>query len=275
MFKYFFDTLFENRTLKFISGFFVAMTVWWISIYIRGLVERPENLYFVLIYPLITFVAGVAGMMFAKKWGGFKSVLGRAIAFLALGMLAQFIGQILYNYYTFILGIEVPYPSLGDYVFLSSILFYIIGAYQLSKVSGLKLSVQGVKGKLKAILIPGVILLGSYFLLLQEYDFTQSTSESIFFDFGFPIGQAIYVSIALLALFISKDILGGMMRRPIMLLIGALIFQYIADFIFSYQYSLGTIYYGGFMDYLYFLAYYLMTIAIFAIGNMFYKVKDS
>lgn len=275
MFAYFSEQFKQNHAFKLVLVLFSALVLWWITIFVRGLTSGLENDLFTLAYPFLALIGGVVSWSYAKKWGGFKSTLGSAISMLSLGLLAQFFGQILYNYYIFILNVEVPYPSIGDISYFASVILYIIGTYQLAKVSGIKLSVKSLKGKFQAFFIPLMILGLSYALLLKGYEFDFSNKVIIFLDFGFPIGQVIFVSIALLALLISKDILGGMMRKPIMLLISALIFQYIADFAFSYQFAHGTVYTGDYLDLLYCISYFLMAISLFSIGNMFYKVQES
>ena len=267
----------QNNALKLVLALFLLFTFWWISIYVRGLTDASENDYFTITYPIISLIGGIVGWSFARKWGGLKSTLGISISMFSFGLLAQFLGQMLYVYYIYILGIDEPYPSIGDVSYLASVIFYIVGVYYLAKVSGIRFTTNTLKGKLLAVLVPILILVLSYFVLLKDYVIDFSDPVLLFFDFGFPIGQAVYVSIALLALFISKDILGGMMRKPIMLLIFALVFQYFADFAYSYQYSVNpeSMYVGDFLDYLYFSSYFLMTISLFAIGNMFYKVQES
>lgn len=266
----------NNRVLRFITVFFLLLSLWWLFMYIRGLTEGPENELFILIYPVLPLVGGLYGWVFAKKWGGFKSTFGSSIAWFAIGFLFQFLGQYLYVYYQLYLQVEVPYPSIGDIFYFGSVLLYIIGTYNLALVSGIKLSLKSVKGKV-ALLIPFIVLFLSYIILLQGYEADWSNKLIVFLDFGYPIGQAVYLSIALLALMISKDILGGLMRKPIMLLIAALVAQFVADFVFSYQVSreVSTFYAAGTNDYMFAFAYFLMTYALFSIGNMFYKVKDS
>lgn len=267
----------QNKSFKLVVFLFLGFSLWWISMYLRGLTEGVENDYFTIAYPLISLIGGITGWVFAQKWGGLKSTLGRSIMMFALGLLAQFIGQVLYNFYIYQLGIEEPYPSIGDVFYFASVIFYIIGAWYLAKVSGVKLSLKSFRGKLQAIAIPVIILLTSYIVLLQDYELDFSHPVLLFLDFGFPIGQAIFVSIAIMALLISKDILGGMMRKPILFLICALIFQYISDFAYSYQFSVNpeAMYVGDFLDYLYLVSYFFMTVSLFSIGNMFYKVQES
>ncbi|MDQ3018540.1 MAG: hypothetical protein M3Q64_01575, partial [bacterium] len=154
-------------------------------------------------------------------------------------------------------------------------LFYIYGVILLAKVSGLRFSLASSQGKIKAIIIPLVIFSVMYLVLLNGYEPDWSNKIVVLLDFGYPIGQAIYLSIAILAFFVSKQILGGIMRSPILLLIIALVGQYIADFYFSYEVSNDAWYVAGASDYMFCVAYFLMTIALFSIGNMFYKVQDS
>lgn len=275
MIAYIYEQIKGNKGLRFVSLFFFVLTAWWITIYFRHLTEGFENNLFTVVYCLIALMGGIAGWVFAKKWGGFKSILGTSLQLFSLGLLAQFLGQVLYIVYIYILGIEVPYPSIGDIFYLGSVILYLIGVIYLSRVSGMKLSLGTVKGKFFAITIPLIILLGSYAILLRGYEADWSNKIVVFLDWGYPIGQAAYVSIALMILFISKDILGGLMKKPIVLLLLALILQYTADFNFSYQTSHNSWYVGGVNDFLFAASYFVMTFALFSIGNMFYKVQET
>lgn len=271
----FFAQFYNNKVSKLITLVFLGLFIWWVSIHARGLTEGQENEYYTTAYSLLALLGGIYGLNYARKWGGLKSTLGSALTILSAGLLSQFIGTMLYSYYILVLGIEVPYPSAGDIVFLVSVFLYIYGSYLVAKVSGSSFSMQSLRSKLIAIAIPVAILLISYAVFLNGYQPDWSNIVVTFLDFGYPIGQAVYLSIALLALLFSKDILGGMMRKPIMMLILALILQYVADFAFSYQYAHSTVYAGDFLDLFYTFSYFIMAIALISIGNMFYKVQES
>lgn len=273
MFNYILGQFKESKMFRTIVAIFFLLAVYWIFIFATGFTDNPHVDYYTLIYPVLALIGGFVGLKYAKKWGGYKSVLGKAITYLSLGLLAQFVGQVLYNYYVFVLGVEVPYPSIGDVSYFASVILYVIGVIYLAKVSGIKLTLGTVRGKLFAILIPSLMLAASYLILLRGYEFADTGWAILFLDFGFPIGQAIFVSIALLVLLISKNILAGMMRNSILLLTFALIFQFISDFLFSYMYSIGSDVY--IIDFLYAISYFLMAISLFSIGNMFYKVQES
>jgi hypothetical protein len=266
----------KNHTyLKILTTLFVGLTIWWISIYARGLKDSSENNYFTLVYPWFSLIGGISGLFFAHKWGSFKSYLGGAISLFSFGLLAQFLGQATYAYYIYIQGITVPYPSFGDVGYFGSVIFYIGGVYLLAKVSGLRFSLKSLRGKFVALFIPVVMLGLSYYFFLQGYEYDWTNKVKIFLDFGYPFGQTIYVSIAILALLMSRNVLGGIMKKPISLFIVTLILQYMCDFTFLYQSSRGTWYVAGINDFMYFVSYFLMTISLIYIGNVFNKIQQS
>ena len=275
MINYIFDQCKQSKVYSAVTILFIVLSGWWVSMYLRGLTEGLENDVFTVVYCVLALLGSSAGFVYAQKWGGLSSVLGRSISFFTLGLFAQFIGQVLYNYYIYVLGIEVPYPSIGDISFFASVVFYILGIISLAKVSGAKFSYQSMSGKFLAFVVPAVMLVLSYVIFLKGYQPDWSNLTVVFLDFGFPIGQAVYVSIALFTLLVSQSKLGGVMRRPILFIIFALILQYLADFSFSYQVAHETWYVGGINDYLFAAAYFLMATSLFFVGSSFNKIKDS
>jgi len=265
----------QNYFVKHTSLFFLILTVWWLSIFLRDLKTGSENNAFTLIYPFLSLIGGIIGLCVAREWGGLKSFLGKSISMFSFGLLAQFFGQAIYAYYIYIKGIEVPYPSLGDIGYFGSVIFYIVGAFYLAKISGFKFSFKLWKGKLISIAIPLVLLASSYLFFLKGYEFDWSNKLKIFLDLGYPLGQAIYVSIAILAFLMSRNILGGILKKPIIFIIVVLVFQYLCDFTFLYQASRGTWYVGGTNDYMYFTSYFIMTLALIYMGSVYKQIKES
>jgi hypothetical protein len=204
--------------------------------------------------------------MIAKEWGGLKSAFGRALFFISLGLLAQFFGQISYNSYIYFLGVEVPYPSIGDLGFFGSVVFYIFGTANLFRVTGSHLRYSSMPQILISIVLPTLLLGGSYFVFLQNYDFLASSSLAVILDFAYPLGQAIYVSLALLVFLLSMNTLGGLMRLPMLFLLCSLVFQYFCDYTFLYEVQHDLWYVGGLNDYMYFASYFFMTVSLGYIG---------
>ena len=224
-------------------------------------------------YQVLAILGGIVGLFVAKRWG-FKSLLGKAILFFSIGLLLQSFGQTVDSYYNFFLNATIPYPSLGDVGFMGSVFAYIIASVFLLKATGIKVSIKSVKGKAIVIGLPLIVLVTCYFFFLQGYQFDWTNKIKIFLDFGYPLGQAAYVSIALMAYLMSKNYFGGTLRLPVVFLIIALVFQYVSDFTFLYQANANTWYVGGLNDFMYFISYTIMTLALIYIGGVHKAIID-
>ena len=222
----------------------------------------------------MSLFGGIIGLAISKNWGGLKSLLGKSLVFFSFGLLAQFFGQAAYAYLIYIKKIAVPYPSIGDLGYFGNIIFYIIALVYLGKVIKIKNKFISIHTQFLAFFIPIVLLIGSYLFFLQGYFFDWSNPIKVILDFGYPLGEAIYVSMALIVLILSISMLGGMMKKPTLFLVFTLVIQYFCDFMFLYQSNKGEWYVGGINDYLYFVSYFCMTIAIICIGSMFYHIKE-
>ena len=253
---------------------FATLSVFWIFITITiSDKEHSFYVYFTNSYWTMAFFGGLFGLLVSQQWGGFKSHMGKSIMFFSLGLWSQVFGQFAYAYYIYIVGVEVPYPSLGDIGFFGTIPLYILGSYYLAKVSGVALTLKSLKGKLLLLLIPLPVLLLSYTVFLSGYEYDWSIPLTTFLDFGYPLGQSIYIAIALLIYFLSKGILGGIMKGHILFLLFALVVQYLSDFVFLYMASRGTWYPGNINDFMYLTSYFLMSVSVLRIGHVALKVK--
>ncbi len=225
-------------------------------------------------YNVLALFGAISGFIISKSWGGYKSVLGRAIQIFSVGLFLQSVGQIISSYYLFTTN-EIPYPSYGDLGFFGSVIFYIYGTKQLARLAGVKINLKSFSEKILAILIPSVGLIASYLIFLKDHALDWSNPLSVLLDLGYPLGQALYVSIALLVFLFSRDVLGGIMRRPIFLFILALVAQYISDFTFLYQVSRELYIPEGINDLMYFISYFLMAISLISLGNVFNKIRNT
>jgi hypothetical protein len=255
---------------------FVAMSIWLLYVHVQDLetTERTRQLWGSL-YQIMAIYGGILGLFISRHWGGFKSLIGKAVLFLSISLLLQSFGQSVNSYYNFFHDWGTPYPSLGDLGFMGSTIFYILGVTFLARASGFKFSFKSLKGKFVAIIVPLALLVFSYHFFLQGYEFDWTNKIKIFLDFGYPLGDALYVSIALITFILSRKFLGGLMKKPVLLLACALTFQYLVDFMFLYQASKGTWYVGGMNDYLYFASYFVMTMALVYMGVKFHEIQES
>lgn len=252
---------------------FIFFSLWWI--YLQIFIDKNNFMYleFSATYGLMALYGGFCGVHVARKWGGFKTLMGKAIYMFSFGLFAQEFGQIVYSYYAFFKHVSAPYPSLGDVGFSGSVIFYIYAALLLAKSSGIKIGFQSYKKKMIAIVIPAAVLTITYLFFLQDYIFNWDNPIKILIDFGNPLGEAVYISIALIILIFSRNILDGIMMSKARLLLVALSTQLLADCLFLYNPS--TFYPGNYMDFLYLFAYFVMTLALLSLKSLQVNVKNT
>ena len=258
----FLQQLFRDRFSKCVLGWFVAMTLWWVLLMMSEATEAQRLTFGAVYGTVLTICATVVGLKASTYWGGKKSVMGRGVMFLSLGMFAQFFGQITFSFYNIVLGVEIPYPSIADVGYFGVIPFYIIGILYLAKASGIVVGLRSLTSQVQAVLIPAAMVIFSYVMFLREYSFADVDLLTAFLDFGYPIGQGLFVALALLTYSLSRGILGGLMRTRILFILIAFVLQYVADFNFLYQNIAGTWINGGYGDYLYLIAYLVMALGL-------------
>lgn len=243
---------------------YIALVVFWSWINVSGLKEGGINNLYGALYPIIALLGGLYGVfVVSKKWGGVKSVVGRGLFFLSLGLLAEVFGQWTWSYYTIIKQIEVPYPSIADIGYFAIIPLYGYAIYNFAIAAGVKVNLRSFQGRLQAILIPILMVLIAYFLFLKDVEIDSSNLLRTFLDFGYPAFEAIAVSIGILTYSLSRNVLGGVMKPKVLYLVFALIVQYVTDYTFLYRAGVGIYYNAGPVDLMYTTSFMVMSLGIF------------
>ena len=264
----------SSLLIRIASVLFILLSGWWLYLQINRSTDYSiQNQIFSSVYGILALFGGISGFWIAKKWGGFKSVMGKSITFFSFGLVGQFFGQLVYSFYVYFFKIEIPYPSYGDIGYFSTIIFYILGLLYLAKASGVIFKLKNLKHKIIAIFIPVIMLFFSYWLYLKGYQYDWKNPLKILLDFGYPLGDTVYIAVTLIIYFFSKGILGGIMKPKILFLLFALFIQFLADYSFLYITYYGNIYPGGINDFVYLLAYFLMTISLVQLLNAYHEIK--
>ena len=259
-----------KRTSIFIVFLFSAFGIY--ALYSGSEVKT----YFSYTYSIIALFASLVGFYASKKWGGYSSVLGRSIFMFSLGLLCQFIGQLSYTIYDYYLGVNIPYPSFGDFGWFMTIPFYFYGSFLVGKASGINFKINTLKARILALVIPCIMLVFSYWLFLREYVFDWNSVLKVFFDFGYPLGHALYISMALTSFIFTYKLLGGIMRPVMISILLAMMFQYFGDFSFLYSVITTSFYWGGLYDYFFLISYSIMLftlIKVVILADNFVKNK--
>lgn len=266
-----------RKLLPYITLLFIltGFTIWWVFLYFSPVASDLDKEYFSASYGLIALIGGVYGFIVSKRFGGLKSYLGKAVFFFSLGLLAQEFGQIVYSYYSLILGIEIPYPSLGDLGYAGSILMYMLGIYNLSGACSIKYLLEKPLSKIVFFLVPALLLGFTYWVFLKDYSLDLSDPLKVFLDLGYPLGQSLYVAMAVLLFILSGKYIGGVMKERVLLVLGALLVQYCADFYFLFLVSRELFDTAGLSEYVYLLAYFFMTLALIRLESVFDSVEGT
>ncbi len=263
------NSIIKGIGLGLIFIVFIIYTIGIVYIHIK----YPDKSHFIYgyytdSYGILAAIGGVLGIYISNQWNGVKSVVGRAITMFSIGLLFQFLGQVGYAWYRYSYGIEDPYPAFPEIFYILSIPIYIYGIWQIALAAGIKFKLKNPLYKLGSALAIGGMMFLSYWLFLSNYDFTDANIIVIFIEFWYPIGQALYVTLAILALILSNKLLGGEMKSKVYFILLAFIVQYIADTYFTIEYNFDAFYPAGTSDYLYVCAYFLMALAIYKFGDL-------
>lgn len=265
----------KNKLQITVTIIFLGLVGWWISI--QHTLNNPGlslKWFDSVSYGVVALIGSIIGFSAARKWGGRKSTLGKSLSLFSLGLFAQYAGQLIYAYYIYVDKITVPYPSWGDVAYFGSTLLYIAAALYLAKAAGVTTSLKSVKYKFVAVVLPLLLLVISYLILLHNHQFDTSKPVTVFLDNGYPIGEALYISIGLVAYLLSRKLLGGVMKAGILLIILALVVQYVSDFTFVYQSNRNTYVSGNYDDLFYLIAYFVMTLAMIKFHVIFNGLKN-
>ncbi len=256
----------------FFAGYWV-----YFQLFLTGNDIHHRQIYtFSSVYGIIALWGAICGIIAAFKWGGFRSVLGKALLFFSVGLLSQEFGQLAYSYYYIVEHLEVAnYPGFGDIGFFSTIPLYCLGVIFLAKSSGVSLRIKSLSHTIPAVLITFGVLAAGYLLFLQGYEIDSSNPIKTFLDFGYPLGAAIYVSLTAGTYLLSRGILGGIMKARILFVLFALCLQFMADYTFLFQTSRGTWVDSGINDFIYFISYFFMTLALLQFGSVYQNLKNN
>ncbi len=258
-----------SLTSKIIIFLYILVCVFWIYLIVvsrYSLVDgqtldtlRHFTQIPLLILPLI---AGMLGLRNAFNWGGVKSIMGRSSLALGLGFLAWSAGMIIWNYYLFFTEIEIPYPSIADFIFILSWPFWTYGIWQLSEVGGIKFALRKINKSF--FIVPLSIILISVYLLVYvaRGGIIYDNPLKLFFDLFYPLGDVVILTITASVYLLLRKHLGGVYKIPILILFFGFLLNYFSDFLFAYTTTKETYFNGHLVDFLYTVFFMIMTLGL-------------
>lgn len=267
------ESIKKDWRVKVLIVLFILLTFWWklspemTKPYADGFGFQFSYIYFLV--ALFGALSGLIAMRHLQK----SSDLSRAQLFFSLGLLCQVFGQVSYAYYDAAYGIVVPYPSIGDIGYFLHIPFYLIGIFYLARTSKTSIWLQSFENKFQAVTISVVTLVTAYGLFLHGYVFDWAHPLTVFLNFAYPFGQAVYVCIGILAYLAVQADQKNLTKNLIFLALMALVIQFLCDYMFVYEASRGTWVTGGNNDYLYLISYFVMGFTVLRLDSLNQKSR--
>lgn len=264
----------KNKLQLLVTLVFLGFLGWWFSFQHVVTNQGRSVQWFGGTYGSVALIGALVGFIAARHWGGFRTLLGKALMFFSLSLLFQEAGQLILTYYIYGSKIQIPYPSWGDVAYFGSTLSYICGAYFLSKTAGVRFSLKVNKYKFVAFAVPVALLAVSFFVFLHHHQYDWHRPLTVFLDLGYPVGDAIYISLAIVSYLLTRKMLGGVMRSAILILLLAFVAQYISDFTFLYQSSRGTYLAGKYDDLSYLITYFIAALAMVRFNVVYSNLRQ-
>lgn len=268
-----------NGSSKIVLAASLALVVWWVFIAVRGIENTNENYWYGIVEGLLPFVAALFGFANARQWGGFKSVMGKAVGLLSTGLLTWGIGTIIFGYYNIVLQVQVPYPSLADAFYIISWPLWAVSMIYLSRATGVQFQLRTLIGKAVFLLIPIIVIIGSYYVLIVvARQGTLGLTENFltnFFNLAYPIGDIVILTIALLIYGLSFKYLGGFFKWACIFVLAGFVLNYIGDFSFVYLTTKGTYFVANWVDLVYTITFFCLSFGSTLMSPGLYSLNQS
>ncbi|MCX6752381.1 MAG: hypothetical protein NTZ87_02680 [Candidatus Nomurabacteria bacterium] len=228
--------LFKNPVVIFASLYLIAILCWDVALFLNPDKSTLLNYWFNAGYGLIYLAGGILGLIYSRQLG-FKSVFGKAFAFIGTGLVSYAVAQFVWLFYNVSSSVEIPYPSIADVFFL--LFFPLIFIGFMLFINTFKQSIT------KKVAIESVILVPIVFIVSLAIIFRPDLSSDLSFmqkalNILYPVSDTLFLCLILIVLRVS----GGYLRSTILLFVTAGIMQLIADFLFTYR-SANDIYWNG------------------------------
>jgi len=198
-----------------------------------------ENFFIIadMIVIILSFLAFISGI-YAYKLHGFKSLQGKALLFLSIGIFFWFLGETTWGIYEIFLGIKSPFTSLADVFWLIGYPCFLIGLY-----SFYKLSHSPIKKAKLLFLVLIAIFICSFMLYLAFPNLTspELSIQEKFSTSGYVIGDML---ILVFLAFAITNLLHEKIFRAYSLIIAAIVLMSLADIYymnFSEVYEVGNL----------------------------------
>jgi hypothetical protein len=206
--------------------------------------------------PLIAGLAVASSVLPLKKyWHKIGERFSIIWFFFTAGLAFWFLGEAGWAVYTFVLNVEVPYPSIADVFWLIGYIPLFIGFYLYVRIFATALTRKALIVSLAVTIILAFSVSVAVIIPLMG---TEPDLITMVVDVAYPLSDLSLFCVSILGLLIF---FGGNLGKSWAFINGAIILNTFADVLFSYVTKQGTYYAGHPVDLLFIYAYMFFLLA--------------
>lgn len=240
--------------IPYLVGYFVLLLVWDVVLNMREDKSTLANYFYAVAYSLPYLI--VALISFRRLLQvGVRSSGSKALLFMSIGATIFTIAFWVYTYFILSTNVDVPYPSLADYLFLSFVPLVAIGFAYLIRIFTPVITRKVVIQSFLLVVV-GVALM-YFFVILPKMNQDIPTLEKVF-DVIYPLNDSILIALILIALRTS----GGRIHGYFSLFILTFCVMITGDLTYSFRTSHGIQWNGDIADLIFTFAAFFFSLAI-------------
>lgn len=206
----------------------------------KGLEIREYGVNYILCLVILVSIWIGAG---AIDYFGTKSITGKSLLYICLGMFSWNLGCLLELIYS-------DYPSWADIGYVLTIPFGAYGLFLLLKNIDFNYNIRTF---LKITILPLAVLIPTFILSIYGSFGGDLTLSAKIFNIIYPMGDVIFLSLALIILSLTY---GGIMFKPFAIICLGFALEATADFLYSYGMATESYYSGNITDIFFALAFF-------------------
>lgn len=185
-----------------------------------------------IIYLVSPFIAVLSGFYLVKTYG-IGGSRGKVFLFFTLGLLAWFLGDVLWMLFSVFLDID-PFPSVADVVYLIS--YPLLLTSVLIEVFTNKISWTAKKLVPAILLSAFLIIFTSYYGIYYAYSTDATMLENIV-SIAYGVGDTLIAVLIIFVLMVSLEYQKGQFFLPWIGLFMGMIFMVFADILYAVYYE--------------------------------------
>ena len=197
----------------------------------------------------------------------YSSPIWRVFIALTLAISLYFIGEVTWDAYSWLISVDMPYPSIADISWLAGYFLQAYALFTLLKLSSINLS---FRTKLIWFVASGLIFLALTYTLITPLLSLEEGLPILFFNLAYPIGDIFLFLLALTLIIFIRKVWLSLIWLP---LAASSLIEFFADLSFSFIEARGAYFEGHPVDMLFTFSYALFAYGVYKAGDCIITLK--